>query len=781
MVELEHGYIFTPAHDLIAGDKNASMSELLLEDVNLNIQPAQHTVLIGANGSGKSVLARTIQGSYELKAGKRIAQTDAIAYVSQDAPSQFVAQTIEENLAFPLLMSGMSKAQADAQIQERLQALPFTFDVPLTAFVNTLSGGQQVLVALAAALMSSPLLIILDEVCAQLDTALRSEIAHLVDTLVEQGTAVLEITHDIERICGADSVLIIAQQHLLSATAEEFFNRRELQIEAGFAGTPLLKQFVNLVETGAVNPSLSLAKQWIETDALTYPQLQSTYRDRIAMTLDRMSYSPSPAFTMGPITARIHTGITLLIGSIGAGKSTLAKLLAGTVKPSSGQILLGDKNNFVSSVGLSIQRPQDQIFESELFDEIAFAPRAQELEDHLVTKRVRSALQEVNLQKLAPEQEPHLLSGGQMRRVALAGILAQDAEAYVFDEPTAGLDSASCMRLVNTAQRLAQDAAVIVISHDLDFWLPYAHHIIALKHGSIVRELHAPMSPQDIVRACEEASTAAPLLVSIAAQTQQRRRHARTHTHIRTRSFDPYITIAGTLAIVVATIATANLAQLAVLALICASSIAVLRPPARSLTQSLRALTIVAIFSLIAATLRLDGTATLTLIGPAGLSAPGALRALFMLSKLACATLTIVALSHAASALELAQAFVHLLSPFIRRREARGGLILTLSMAMQSIPQLFDQMRQVHAVALARGAYLHAHTVRQKLSVAARELVPTFVSLARHTQTMAQALLDRLYTPERAQYLAYSPQVSTRTILACILFAVSVLAILVLA
>lgn len=188
-----------------------------------------------------------------------------------------------------------------------------------------------------------------------------------------------------------------------------------------------------------------------------------------------------------------------LIGHTGSGKSTLAQHLNGLLQPTSGRVLLdgqdineksSDKRALRFAVGLVFQYPEHQLFEETVKKDIGFGPRNMGLGEAEVDARVREAMDKIGLpyEEIA-EKSPFELSGGQMRRVALAGVLAMRPRILVLDEPTAGLDPRARDFLLNDVRRLhAEGTSVVMISHSMDDVARLATRVAVLEKGRLVME-----------------------------------------------------------------------------------------------------------------------------------------------------------------------------------------------------------------------------------------------------------------------------------------------------
>lgn len=187
--------------------------------------------------------------------------------------------------------------------------------------------------------------------------------------------------------------------------------------------------------------------------------------------------------------------ITGLIGHTGSGKSTLIQHMNALLKPTSGTILLDGADIFASKeamrntrfrVGLVFQYPEYQLFEETVYADIAFGPKNQKLSAEDVDIRVRGAAQFVGLDESVLDQSPLDLSGGQKRRVAIAGVLAMDPELLILDEPTAGLDPAGREELLRNifAWREAREATILLVTHDMST-AARCGSLLVMEHGHI--------------------------------------------------------------------------------------------------------------------------------------------------------------------------------------------------------------------------------------------------------------------------------------------------------
>ena len=191
---------------------------------------------------------------------------------------------------------------------------------------------------------------------------------------------------------------------------------------------------------------------------------------------------------------------TALIGHTGSGKSTILQLLDGLLIPTEGNVIVNDftitpqtKQKALAQVraqvGMVFQFPENQLFEQTVLADVMFGPLNFGKTKEEATKLAKEALQLVELPAEYWEQSPFELSGGQMRRVAIAGVLALDPKILVLDEPTAGLDPKGRLEIMAMFNRLYQEKklTVILVTHQMDDVLKYASNVIVMDSGKVVK------------------------------------------------------------------------------------------------------------------------------------------------------------------------------------------------------------------------------------------------------------------------------------------------------
>ncbi len=257
-----------------------------------------------------------------------------------------------------------------------------------------------------------------------------------------------------------------------------------------------------------------------------------------------MPHTPLAQHALDGVNLTIGEGeFAAVIGHTGSGKSTLLQQMKGLLVPTKGAVLvdgvdLGQKTQAVkdakASVGMVFQYPEQQIFEETVFDDVAFGPRNMGLPESEVEKRVRRAMRLVQLDPIAyKERSPFELSGGQRRRVALAGVFAMQPKYLLLDEPAAGLDPIGKREIFSKLMELNERAgtAVLFISHDMDDVAKFAKRLLVMESGRLVFD----GTPQEVFAEKEklqamglDVPSAAKLLDILAAKGVAVKRRALT-------------------------------------------------------------------------------------------------------------------------------------------------------------------------------------------------------------------------------------------------------------
>lgn len=212
------------------------------------------------------------------------------------------------------------------------------------------------------------------------------------------------------------------------------------------------------------------------------------------------------------VSIRLREGEFLgVIGHTGSGKSTLIQLLNGLLKPTGGQVLLDGRDIWEEpkkirsvrfKVGMVFQYPEYQLFEETVYKDISFGPKNMGLDEPEIDRRVREAAQFVGLSDAVLDRSPFELSGGQKRRVAIAGVIAMEPAVLILDEPTAGLDPVGVEQILGNIRdyHKAKNATIIIVSHSMEEMARTVDRLVVVNDGRIPFE----GSPREVFAHGEE-------------------------------------------------------------------------------------------------------------------------------------------------------------------------------------------------------------------------------------------------------------------------------------
>lgn len=222
--------------------------------------------------------------------------------------------------------------------------------------------------------------------------------------------------------------------------------------------------------------------------------------------------------------------VTGIIGHTGSGKSTLIQMMNGLIKPTEGSVLVEDKDIFENKktlheakfkVGLVFQYPEYQLFEDTVYKDIAFGPKNMKLDEEEIDRRVREAAETVGLDESLFERSPFELSGGQKRRVAIAGIMAMKPDILVLDEPASGLDPVGREEIFGGLVRYRESGGktVVIVSHSMEDMARYADNIIVMAHAKCLMR----GTKEEIFRHADELSASGLKVPQITSLTNDLR------------------------------------------------------------------------------------------------------------------------------------------------------------------------------------------------------------------------------------------------------------------
>lgn len=519
-------------------DGNVIATEEILKGVDLTIKKGEFIALLGRNGSGKTTFSKQLNAILRPSEGTvtvdEMGTKDAdklyeirqrVGMVFQNPDNQMVAASVEEEVAFGPENLGMESDTIVARVKQALEQVRM-WKRRKTA-PNHLSGGQKQRIAIAGILAMHPDYIVLDEPTAMLDPKGRKEVMEALQRLnQEQEMTVILITHDMEEAALASRVILLADgQMRFDGRPEKFFGADALLAEMGMEA-PLSYRVRKLidsdvfekkigdarVEEATIDKSEKVAeydktgREWEASSELVdkkknkKAEAETDEKNQDLLSLQHVSYiySPGTAYekvALDDVNLSLGKGeIVGLAGHTGSGKSTMIQLLNGLLKPTSGTVTFEGKdihakgysgNYLRSKVGMVFQYPEHQMICDTVWEDVAFGPSKQGLTGEACETRVEEALRFVDLPEKYYQASPLQLSGGQKRRVAIAGVLAMHPEYIILDEPAAGLDAAGKREIFDRIRRMSreQGIGVLLVSHSMEDLAEYADRIIVLDDG----------------------------------------------------------------------------------------------------------------------------------------------------------------------------------------------------------------------------------------------------------------------------------------------------------
>lgn len=403
-----------------------------IDDVSFVIEKGSYTAIVGLNGSGKSTLAKLICGLEIQEQGTiQIKENNRIGIVFQSPKDQIVSSIVSRDTAFGPQNLGLNNGEVELRTIECLNVV----DLLDRAHCSTsaLSLGQTQKVALSGVLALYPEILILDEAVSFLDPLSKKEILEFVKYYHKCGNTIIQITHDSDVVNEADNVICMEKGKItFYGTKNAFFlDKEKSQI---INGNPLPKNERNIAR--------EIKKCTLKVDNITF------------------NYKNSQKTGVQNISFNLFEGsLTALTGPSGSGKSTILELCAGLLQVQEGKILTTQKPV------LCQQNASAALFENFAIDDVAFGPKNFGKKGDELKQIVKNAMNKAYIPfDDFMDRKTFALSGGEQRRLSIAGILAMDSEIILFDEPTAGLDCKARFEVMKMLRNLADEGKTVLFS-----------------------------------------------------------------------------------------------------------------------------------------------------------------------------------------------------------------------------------------------------------------------------------------------------------------------------
>ncbi len=478
----------------------------VLENLNLEISEGEMVLVIGPTGSGKSSLLRLINGLVPHHTGGILAGDVSVAGIStqsvkpggmahligivgQNPLNGFVADTVEEELAFGMEALNLQSDVMRKRVEEVLDLLSLA---PLrNRSIATLSGGEQQRVAIAAALVAHPKVLVLDEPTSALDPIAAEEVLSILHRLVHDLSLTVVIAeHKLERVIQfADRILYINGEGGTKVGTPE-----EILMDSPIAPPIVhLAKALGLKEIGVSVREMRRMTQVLRAKDYLAPTSSTITGDSKIITVENLGITYSGHSALKSISASIHNNeIVAVMGRNGAGKTSFLKAIAGINQPNSGKVRVLALNpqslkgkDRRRTIGFIPQEPSDLLYGQSVRVECTQADV-----DNDVAKGTTAALLNQLVPGISLHMHPRDLSEGQRLGLALSVVLSANPEILILDEPTRGLDYQAKCELVRILIAFAQsfNKCVVLATHDVELVADLATRVIFIADGEIVAD-----------------------------------------------------------------------------------------------------------------------------------------------------------------------------------------------------------------------------------------------------------------------------------------------------
>ena len=520
----------------------------VLDNININIEQGDFVAILGHNGSGKSTLAKHLnallipdEGNVYID-GKDSGQMEdlwslraACGMVFQNPDNQIVGVTVEEDVGFGPENLGVDHDEIWERVNTALDKVDMQKSRKKSP--NHLSGGQKQRVAIAASLAMKPKCIVFDEPTAMLDPSGRKEVMNIIMQLNKAGgMTVILITHHMNEAVLADKVLVMDKGQVVSeGTPREVFSDvnkiKSLKLDMPQAMElayglykkgklkrydildiqEFVKEFTDMYSVKEFNSyqekKINGLAEGIEDELKK--EMESRLSDKaykegnelLKMENVSLVYEAGTSMqvkALDSISLSVHEGeLVGIIGHTGSGKSSLIQTMNGLQKVSEGNIFYKGQNindkqfnkkELHCNVGIVFQYPESQLFEETVLKDVMFGPMNKGMNEEEAKVVSVEALKLMGINEEVFCNAPFELSGGEKRRVAIAGVLAMKPDIVILDEPTAGLDPQTRNDLLCTLKMLNNEkgTTILIVSHSMEDMAKYVERLIVMNEGKVV-------------------------------------------------------------------------------------------------------------------------------------------------------------------------------------------------------------------------------------------------------------------------------------------------------
>ena len=520
-------------YKMYSGEKEEVIEHTAIDHVSLSIKKGDFVGILGHNGSGKSTLAKQLAALLKPSSGiiyvngMDTAKDELLfsirktaGMVFQNPDNQLIGNIVEEDIAFGPENMGIPREEIEERITRALEATGMSEYREHSP--NALSGGQKQKIAISGVLSMEPECIIFDEPTAMIDPEGRKEVLKAIYDLNRlKHITIIYITHFLDEVSQSDYLYVMKQGAItLQGSPETLFKMPEQLTENNLELPFEISLIAELRKKGLNIPKEIYTKQQLleffkcmqqeEGFLFQEKKVENQQKKCIAeiekekgIVLKNISYqykkrsAEEAKDALKDVSLSIKPGeFVAIVGKTGSGKSTLIQHLNGLLQPQSGQYFFEgqdiwskkyDLKKLRQKVALCFQYPEYQLFEETILKDIAFGPKNLGFDKKKCEEKARYAMKLVGLPAELEKVSPFSLSGGQKRRVALAGILAMEPEYLILDEPVAGMDAPGKKMLFELLHHLNKDKGItiVLVSHNMDDVAAHADRVLIMEDGTL--------------------------------------------------------------------------------------------------------------------------------------------------------------------------------------------------------------------------------------------------------------------------------------------------------
>lgn len=504
--------------------KYRTQTKPTLKNINLTINKGEKVLIIGSSGSGKSTIAKCINGlipsTYTgkeegsvsvcgLNPGKEgiFGMSKHVGTVLQDTDGQFIGLTVAEDIAFALENDNVNVEEMHQKVDEAAEI------VNVKSFLKSnpgaLSGGQKQRVSLAGILVDNVDILLFDEPLANLDPAAGKKIISLIDEINnDKEKTVIIIEHRLEDVLykKIDRIIVVENGEIAIDTTPNKLLCTNLLPSKGIreplyiaalkhAGCTIKEEDKpESIETMNLEPYKNQLKNWFTQIQL--PEIPKNEETVLELKNINFGYNKDSS-TIRNINFSIKKGeMVSIVGTNGAGKSTIASIICGFNLQNSGEIYLNGQEITDYSIkqrgekiGYVMQNQNQMICKSMIYDEVALGLAVRKVPKDEIKEKVNKALKICGMYPFR-NWPISAISFGQKKRVTIASILVMNPDIIILDEPTAGQDYAHYTEIMEFLRKLNRELGItiIMITHDMHLMLEYTDRAIVVSDGEIIAD-----------------------------------------------------------------------------------------------------------------------------------------------------------------------------------------------------------------------------------------------------------------------------------------------------